>query len=1228
MQDIQTREFVLDTKQLNEDIKQFPQVHPITSEMVLTHKGVSRLVMLDRYAFKDTEKRTLKKGDFVVLTIKEDPKFPARGTGFIKSVDISTGKAIVKVENDYQHVLENETEQETGLIERSISVIDKPLEVYYEQIAARNATGLAAVETTPEKKQKAYNDFYQELSNLNFVPAGRVLYGAGSNTDVTYFNCYVMPFVRDSREGISDHRKQVMEIMSRGGGVGTNGSTLRPKNSLARGVNGKSSGSVSWLDDIAKLTHLVEQGGSRRGAQMIMLNDWHPDLLDFIISKMQNPRILRYLIENIEDETVQQIAKDKLKFTPLSLNEIQMYQGIVNYKHIPGQGGFSDENIRDAENKLRDEGTYSVHNPDFLTGANISVCITDDFMKAVENDEMYELRFPDVENYTAEEMEAYNKNWHEVGDVREWEKLGYGVKVYQTIPANELWNLINICATYSAEPGIFFIDNANRETNATSYGQKVVATNPCFHPNTRISTEFGLITIEDLYKQQGDRAFKTATDLRLKEQVQVVNGRTYEMPGVAMRNATVFPTGERKTLKIQLKNGMQLNVTPDHRVYTNSGWKEAKDLTQEDDVYIQSGAGNFSIHDDLSEESALFLGWLTGDGWLAKDGRVGLVFGQDDSSIIPSLLEAGESLSGLKAKVHERKNGTFQVMYNRKSFTEQLEQMGVKRTKAHLKRVPDKIFTATKENVVTFLRALFSADGTVYTSDPNHRTARLTSSSQELLRDVQLLLLNLGIHAKIYDRHKKNQAQFTYTTVDGEEKTYESRPFYELIISGKNLNLFKEDVGFLYHTEKEEKLSDLNSNPRKREYFISKVDTIEEGEYTTVYDITEPETHSLIANGFVAHNCGEQPLAPYSVCNLAAVNLASIADKDNKKPDFEKLEQTVATGVRMQDNVIDSTPYFLEENRKQALGERRVGLGVMGLHDLLIYCETEYGSTDGDQLVDKIFETIATTAYRTSIELAKEKGSFPFLVGENEAETKLLRERFIGTGYMQKMPEDIKQGVLDYGIRNSHLLTVAPTGSTGTMVGVSTGLEPYFSFTYYRSGRLGKFIEVKADIVQEYYDRHPEASQEELPEWFVTAMSLSPEAHADTQCVIQKWVDSSISKTVNAPKGYSVEQVEQVYRRLYNGGAKGGTVYVDGSRDTQVLSLKAEENDFSEQTKLFEDEEKKVVLMDTVSELDKTNVNVGSEVGDTCPVCRQGNIEDVGGCNTCTNCGAQLKCGL
>src|SRR5699024_6032048 len=133
---------------------------------------------------------------------------------------------------------------------------------------------------------------------------------------------------------------------------------------------------------------------------------------------------------------------------------------------------------------------------------------------------------------------------------------------------------------------------------------------------------------------------------------------------------------------------------------------------------------------------------------------------------------------------------------------------------------------------------------------------------------------------------------------------------------------------------------------------------------------------------------------------------------------------------------------------------------------------------------------------------------------------------------------------------------------------------------------------------------------------------------ADTQCVIQKWVDSSISKTVNAPRGYTVDQVESVYQRLYRGGAKGGTVYVDGSRDSQVLTLKDEQDNSDEEDSYTIETTPKVVLMDTIQELEKTNVSIGSEIGDRRPVCREGHVAEIGGCNTCTSCSAQLKCGV
>ncbi len=171
---------------------------------------------------------------------------------------------------------------------------------------------------------------------------------------------------------------------------------------------------------------------------MIMLADWHPDIVEFIISKMQNPRILRYLMENTADETIIRLAKEKLNFKPLTTQEEAMYQGIVNYKGIEGLGGFDSGIIREAENKLRDGGTYTVHNPEFLTGANISVTLTKEFMAAVEADADFELRFPAVEEYSKEEMAIYNSEWHKVGDVREWEKMGYKVRTYRTIKAKEL----------------------------------------------------------------------------------------------------------------------------------------------------------------------------------------------------------------------------------------------------------------------------------------------------------------------------------------------------------------------------------------------------------------------------------------------------------------------------------------------------------------------------------------------------------------------------------------------------------------------------------------------------------------------------------------------------------------------------------------------------------------------------------------------------------------------
>jgi ribonucleoside-diphosphate reductase alpha chain len=250
--------------------------------------------------------------------------------------------------------------------------------------------------------------------------------------------------------------------------------------------------------------------------------------------------------------------------------------------------------------------------------------------------------------------------------------------------------------------------------------------------------------------------------------------------------------------------------------------------------------------------------------------------------------------------------------------------------------------------------------------------------------------------------------------------------------------------------------------------------------------------------------------------------------------------------VSFLDNVIDATPYFIDENKVQQQRERRVGLGIMGLAEMMIRCEVRYGSKEGNAFIGELGKFIASEAYLASAEYAAEKGSFP----EFDAD-KLLQ-----SGYMLGMSKNVRKAVKEKGLRNVTLLTVAPTGTTGTMVDTSTGIEPYFSWTYWRKSRLG-MNEIEVEIVADYKAKHPETK--ELPPWFVTAMELTPEEHVRAQAALQRWVDSAISKTCNAPNEYTIDQTRDLYQLLYDLGCKGGTIYRDGSRDEQVLMLKKED---------------------------------------------------------------------
>lgn len=200
-------------EKLNQTIQQFSGVFPVEKEMTMTFEGISRLIMLDRYAFKDPNGQTITKGDLVVLTTHPDPQYPARGIGVVQ--DQTDDRLIIEVEEEFRMALTDPLEAASGLVERHKNEVEKPMEIYFEQIAKRVATGIAKMENG-KKQEELFQTFYQQLVEQNLIPAGRVLYGAGTNSEVTYFNCFVMPFIHDSRGGLATHRQEVMEIMSRG----------------------------------------------------------------------------------------------------------------------------------------------------------------------------------------------------------------------------------------------------------------------------------------------------------------------------------------------------------------------------------------------------------------------------------------------------------------------------------------------------------------------------------------------------------------------------------------------------------------------------------------------------------------------------------------------------------------------------------------------------------------------------------------------------------------------------------------------------------------------------------------------------------------------------------------------------------------------------------------------------------------------------------------------------
>ncbi|GBD01131.1 Vitamin B12-dependent ribonucleoside-diphosphate reductase [bacterium HR18] len=297
--------------------------------------------------------------------------------------------------------------------------------------------------------------------------------------------------------------------------------------------------------------------------------------------------------------------------------------------------------------------------------------------------------------------------------------------------------------------------------------------------------------------------------------------------------------------------------------------------------------------------------------------------------------------------------------------------------------------------------------------------------------------------------------------------------------------------------------------------------------------------------------CGEQPLPPYGACNLGSLNLTRFVRHPftpEAALDWEGLRETVAVAVRLLDNVIDVSGFPLPAQAEQARATRRIGLGITGLADALIMLGLHYASEEARRLAAQLMRTICYTAYRTSIALAREKGPFPFFE----------RERYLESPFIQALPEDLRQGIATYGIRNSHLLSIAPTGTTSLLANnISSGIEPVFAYRYTRHV-LNANGERQSYTLTDYalrlwHQLHGETAA--LPEAFVDAQHLDPFEHLKMQAALQPYVDGAISKTINVPPDTPFSTFRQLYDWAYDHGLKGCTTYRPSAVRGAVLEV-------------------------------------------------------------------------
>jgi ribonucleoside-diphosphate reductase alpha chain len=951
--------------------------------------------------------------------------------------------------------------------------------------------------------------------------------------------CFILS-VDDDMHSILDWFKNEGMIFKGGSGSGINVSKIRSSREQLSG-GGYASGPVSFMRGADSVAGSIKSGGTtRRAAKMVVLDADHPDVREFVWCK----------------------AKEEKKAWAL------------------GEAGY--------DMSLNGEAWQSIQ----FQNANNSVRVTDEFMQKATNGGAWDL------------------------------KARTDGSSVETLSAQALLREISDAAWQCGDPGMQF-DTTINDWHTSPVSGRINGSNPCFPADARVHTTVGLLPIGQLFERT-----------KAGETIRVYTHRaTAKEPREGVVTSTpvaVMQNGTSPILRLRFANGGELRCTPTHRIWTtNRGWIEAESLTASDRVLlndsptpatdaswalpvkIEARAKSFSrgshvtyreLPDRWSEGLAELTGHLIGDGDLTEL-RTEWVYGGDD--ITNGLLESHQGLIAEAfggANRQSMENGTVQLRVGSAAVRDLFRSIGVTTARAPHKRVPAAIFVAPVEVQAAFLRGLYGADGCLSRIEGRKasRYAGLGSHSEALLKDVQKLLNGFGVRSRVYKTPQAHPSGFSYMRRDGDVVTYESGPAFDLRITGSDLQIFADNVGFSSPRKQAQLDSLVREVTRYRSKRETQLLTCETDGQAVVYNLTEPLHHSYIVEGIVVANCSEYMSIDDSACNLASLNLMRFVHADGEF-DAERFAHAVSVVFTAQEILVGFSDYPTPAITRNAKSHRQLGLGYANLGALLMHRGLAYDSNEGRAYSAAITALMTGEAYAQSARIAGVVGPYE-AYPKNKTGHDRVMEKHRASAYKivpdlvpptllsaarQAWDDAVAAGKVN-GYRNAQASVLAPTGTISFMMDCdTTGVEPDIALVKYKRlvgggmlklvngtvpaalRRLG-YTETQTNAISAHIEASgtiegaPELKDEHLPVFDCAfkpsngVRSIHHMGHIKMMGAVQPFISGAISKTVNLPETATIEDVMEAYVEAWKHGTKAIAIYRDGSKKVQPLSTNAD----------------------------------------------------------------------